>query len=90
MEKFSDEQKEETKKFGLFYQDMVDNHKDCIKYYISETSVLDWFGQTVKGEKNIAAFIKNNIGNCKHNFSNAIPVEKIGFRDSHVVKLPSV
>lgn len=88
MDKFSTQQREEARKLGIFFQDLMDNHKDCVKYYISETSVLDWFGQTVKGEKNITAFIKTNIGTCKHNFSNAVPTEKIGFRDSHVIKLP--
>lgn len=90
MDRFTQKDKEEARKFGEFYVDLIDNHKDCFRYYLSQNAVLDWFGQTVRGEKNIQSFVKSNISNCSHNFKSAIPVQKIGFRDTHVVKMPTM
>lgn len=89
MEKYTKEQREEARKFGEFFTGLMDNHKNCARYYLSETAVMDWFGQTVKGEKSIQEFIMNRLSNCKHNFNSAMPVDKIGFRDSHVVNVTS-
>lgn len=77
MEKYSPEQKEETKKFGLFFLDMMDNHKDCIKYYISETSVLDWFGQTVKGEKILLLLLKTTLEIVNTTFQMLLRLKKL-------------
>ncbi|CAH0560386.1 unnamed protein product [Brassicogethes aeneus] len=85
---FTEDQIREAKDFGEFYIDLVENYKTTVKYYLSDDIVLDWFGQTVKGEKKVNLFIKSNVATVKHFFSDAKPVENIGFRDTHVVKLP--
>lgn len=88
MEKFTETEIQEAKRFIDFYENTVDNVKDSFKYHLSEGVVLDWFGKTVKGIKNITSFINSKTAACTHHFTNAKPVEKIGFRDSHIVNLP--
>lgn len=73
------------KEITELYFDIFDNHNDTLMYYLADTATLDWFGQTVKGPKNIGAFIKTKIGKIKHIFGNAVEVSKIGNRDTHVV-----
>lgn len=85
---FTDTQVKEAKIFGEFYVDMMENYRNTVKYYLSEDVILDWFGQTVKGEQNVSVFLKKTLSSVKHHFSDAIPVRKIGFRDTHVVKIP--
>lgn len=85
---FTDAQVQEAKTFGEFYVDMMENYRNTVKYYLSEDVILDWFGQTVKGEQNVSVFLKKTLSTVKHYFSDAVPAKKIGFRDTHVVKIP--
>lgn len=87
MEKSSEIETEEAKKFLNFYENIIDNHKNYFKYHLSEMAVLDWFGKTVKGCRNIGIFFNSKANSCTHHFTNVKPVEKIGFRDTHVVNL---
>ncbi|XP_030766467.1 uncharacterized protein LOC115890387 [Sitophilus oryzae] len=68
-----------------FFMELIEASKNLLKYYLSEDVVLDWFGQTVRGQKNVASFIKTKINPIKHILSGAKPVNRIGFRDTHVV-----
>lgn len=77
---------DETREILEFFFDLFENHKETLVYYLSEAATLDWFGQTVKGEKNIVAFLKTKVGKIRHLFSNPAQVANIGYRDSHVVK----
>lgn len=88
MDKFSNVQLEEAKKFGIFFIDLIENHRDSIICYLAETAVLDWFGHTVKGPRNISRFLRGNVGSFRNSFSIARPVHNIGFRDTHVIKFP--
>lgn len=85
---FSEEERKEAKAFVEFYVDQMENHTNTIKYYFAETIILDWFGQTITGEKLVTAFLKKTLSTVRHHFSEAFPVKKIGFRDTHVVKMP--
>ncbi|XP_050299346.1 uncharacterized protein LOC126738182 isoform X2 [Anthonomus grandis grandis] len=69
-----------------FYLDLIEHSKNLIRYYLSEDVVLDWFGHTVKGQKNVAAFMKDKVNPVKHIFKEARAIDSIGFRDTHVVK----
>ncbi|XP_017772524.1 PREDICTED: uncharacterized protein LOC108559688 [Nicrophorus vespilloides] len=86
MEKYTEEQVKEATSFAEFYIDLIENHRDSFSYYLSDNAILDWFGQTVKGEKNIKVFLKNHVNKIKHIFPNIEPCSKIGYRDTHVVK----
>lgn len=79
----------EAKNFLKFYTNMMDNHKSSFKYHLSETAVLDWFGKTVKGSRNIGVFLNSSTTSCTHHFTNVKPAAKIGFRDTHVINLPN-
>ncbi|XP_066147015.1 uncharacterized protein [Euwallacea fornicatus] len=70
-----------------FYIDLMENSKNLLKYYLSEDIVLDWFGETVKGQKQVTDFIKTNVNPMKHIFKEAVPASKIGFRDTHSLKI---
>ncbi|KAL3267112.1 hypothetical protein HHI36_011252 [Cryptolaemus montrouzieri] len=85
---FSEEQIKDATSFCDFYIDLVHSFNDKTKYFLSEDVVLDYFGHTIKGQKNVTSYIKNNIVNVEHLFRDAKPVHKIGFRDTHIVKLP--
>lgn len=89
MESFTKEEVEEAEEFGEFFVDLLENKIEYSRYCLAETTVLDWFGQTVKGEKNIVNFMKKNIPGCKHIFPNVKPTKSIGFRETHVIKMPT-
>ncbi|XP_018330539.1 uncharacterized protein LOC108740648 [Agrilus planipennis] len=88
------EREKETKEaddaqiFFDFFVDLLENHRETAVYYFSENALLDWFGQTVRGEKGIRGFFRTTIATVTHEFKDVTPVSKIGYRDSHVVQLP--
>ncbi|KAG5873210.1 hypothetical protein JTB14_019518 [Gonioctena quinquepunctata] len=85
---FTDEDMKEAKTFGEFYVDKLENHKNLFKYYLAENVVLDWFGQTIRGEKKVNDFLKKTLASVNHLFSDALPAKEIGFRDTHIIKVP--
>lgn len=80
--------KDAAETFTKLYIDIVENHVTTISYYLSESATLDWFGKTIKGSKNISAFLKDNAIGVKHMLGDPKPVDKIGHRDTHVIKYP--
>lgn len=86
MESFSNEEHQEAKDFLEFYINAVET-KNCIRYYLAEDVILDWFGHTIRGEKNVLSFFRSDVSQIKHFLSDVSPAEKIGFRDTHVIKL---
>lgn len=89
MESFSNEEHQEAQEFIDFYINAVEN-KNCIRHNLAEDVTLDWFGRTIRGEKNVLSFFKSDISQIKHFLNNAVPAEKIGFRDTHVIKLTKI
>lgn len=85
---FTDNEVKEAQSFGEFYIDSMENHQNRMQYYFSEDITLDWFGQTVKGEKNVIGFFKKTLSSVNHIYAEFKPAKKIGFRDTHVVKVP--
>ncbi|CAG9832212.1 unnamed protein product [Diabrotica balteata] len=85
---YTESDKREAKQFVEFYIDNIENHSNYFQYYLSEDVVLDWFGKTIKKEKNVTAFLKDQMGSVNHFLSDAVPVGKIGFRDTHIIKVP--
>ncbi|KAF5304568.1 hypothetical protein FQA39_LY09619 [Lamprigera yunnana] len=88
-EKYTSAEITEAQKFSEFFFDLFENSRDNLIYYLDNTALLDWFGHTIKGPKNIVTYLKNSAGSCKHIFSNSQPAHKIGYRESHIIKLPS-
>lgn len=85
---FGEVEIKEAKAFGNFYIEKMETERDSLKYFLSEDVILDWFGQTVKGDKNVIAFLKKTLASVNHIISDFKPATKIGFRDTHVVKIP--
>lgn len=77
------------KEIAELYFDIIENHRDTLMYYLADTATLDWFGQTVKGTKNIVAFIKGKVGKIRHVFPSPVEVSTIGHRDTHIVNTSS-
>nr|XP_022903187.1 uncharacterized protein LOC111415659 [Onthophagus taurus] len=84
MESFTKEDQEIAQKLMDFYTDLVENHVDFLSYSLSDRVILDWFGKTIKGERNIALHLKDNT-KFVHLLENLQPVFKIGHRDTHIV-----
>ncbi|XP_045479414.1 uncharacterized protein LOC123684272 isoform X1 [Harmonia axyridis] len=86
---FTDDQIKDASTFCNFYLDLIHSFNDKTKYFLSENVVLDYFGRTIKGQKNVTSYIKSNLVNVGHLFEEAKPMKEIGFRDTHVVNLPT-
>lgn len=84
---FREEEIKEAKTFGNFYIEKMETQRESLKYFLSEDVILDWFGQTVKGEKNVIEFLKKTLTSVNHIISDFKPAKKIGFRDTHVIKI---
>lgn len=84
-----DDEIKEAKAFTNFYIDMFENHLNTFSFYLSESATLDWFGKTIKGEKDIGAFLKNNAATIKHLMCDPKPVNEVGHRDTHVINYPT-
>ncbi|KAK9872172.1 hypothetical protein WA026_016225, partial [Henosepilachna vigintioctopunctata] len=85
---YSEDQIKDATSFCDFYIDLIHSFNEKLKYFLSEDIVLDYFGHTIKGQKNVTSYIMSNIVNVAHLFQNTKPIDKIGFRDTHIVKLP--
>lgn len=85
---YTEDRIHDANSFCEFYVDLMHNFNDRVKYFLADDVVLDYFGHTIKGQKNVSNYIKSNILTVKHHFNKAVPVDTIGFRDTHVVKLP--
>lgn len=85
---FGELEMKEARAFGEFYIEKMETQMESLKCFLSEDVILDWFGQTIKGEKNVIIFLKKTLTSVNHLISNFMPAKKIGFRDTHVVKIP--
>nr|XP_033337273.1 uncharacterized protein LOC117226736 [Megalopta genalis] len=67
--------------FANCYFSMVDGLVSGLEDHLSENVVLDWFGRTVSGKKNVAAFMNSrNQVNSRHVFKNIVPRSDIGYK----------
>lgn len=89
MDNVSAAQKPDATKFGEFMVNLLENHRDTFQCYLAETALIDWYGQTVKGSKNIGVFFKHKVGEVVHDFPVFQSQETIGYRDTHVVEYAS-
>lgn len=85
---FGEVEIKEAQSFGDFYIEKMELQRDSLKYILSEDVILDWFGQTVKGDRQVIAFLKKTLASVNHIISNFKPATKIGFRDTHIIKIP--
>jgi hypothetical protein len=63
--------------YFILADDMVPDFEN----YFADDVVLIWFGQKIKGKKNVANFILSNEIKSFHSFSNIIPISDITCED---------
>lgn len=56
--------------FANSYFALVDGLAYGLESHLSENVVLDWFGRTVRGRKNVTAFMEAHKMNSRHIFGN--------------------
>lgn len=61
------------------YFAFADNKISGFENYLAENVLLDWFGKTIQGRKNVAEFIGIHKVNSKHVFDSVRHVTKIGY-----------
>ena len=88
MEQHTKEDSDSAKKLVDFYVDLVENHSTTAKFYLSENVVLDWFGKTIKDNKKVSLFIKDQVCKVSHQITNSFPSENVAFKETHHVKVP--
>nr|XP_008192085.1 PREDICTED: uncharacterized protein LOC103312661 [Tribolium castaneum]XP_015834884.1 PREDICTED: uncharacterized protein LOC103312661 [Tribolium castaneum] len=88
MENYTKEEKDSAKEVLEFYVDIFENNNSTVKYFLSENVVLDWFGKTIKDNKKVSLFLKEQACKVTHHITNTIPSEKVAFKESHNVKVP--
>ncbi|XP_078048417.1 uncharacterized protein LOC144475892 [Augochlora pura] len=66
--------------FANCYFSLADGLVSGLENHLSENVVLDWFGRTVSGKENVAAFmLARNEVNSRHVFKNIVPKSDIGY-----------
>ncbi|XP_029036290.2 uncharacterized protein LOC114872815 isoform X2 [Osmia bicornis bicornis] len=69
--------------FANSYFALVDGLASGLENHLSEDVVLDWFGRTVRGRRNVTTFIEAHKVNSRHIFSEITPVAGIGYKKKH-------
>ncbi|XP_033210672.1 uncharacterized protein LOC117168883 isoform X2 [Belonocnema kinseyi] len=66
--------------FANSYFTLVDGLASGLEDYLVGDVILDWFGRTVRGKRNVNTFMKAHKVNSRHIFNNIVPTETIGYR----------
>lgn len=66
--------------FANGYFALADGLVSDLENHLAEDVVLDWFGQTIEGHANVAAFMNHQKIDSKHMFTEINPVSTIGYR----------
>ncbi|CAD6237156.1 GSCOCG00002170001-RA-CDS [Cotesia congregata] len=70
----------EAVSFANGYFALADGLIDDLANYLAEDVILDWFGQTIKGRKNVSAFMKFQNVNSRHIIDEINPSTTIEYR----------
>ncbi|KAH0550638.1 uncharacterized protein LOC123261892 [Cotesia glomerata] len=66
--------------FANGYFALADGLVDDLANYLAEDVILDWFGQTIKGRKNVSTFMKFQNINSRHIIDEINPSSTIEYR----------
>lgn len=72
--------------FANSYFSLVDGLAPGLDGHLAEDVVLDWFGRTIRGRKNVADFIKYHKVASRHVFNDITPVGCINYKKSRSVE----
>lgn len=59
---------------------LVDGLASGLENHLADNVILDWFGRTVRGKRNVATFIKTNKVDSRHMFASIKPTDGIGYK----------
>lgn len=63
--------------FAEYYFALADGIFPGLECHLEKDVVLDWFGRTIKGKKNVTAFIKSNRISTLHLFTDITSISSI-------------
>lgn len=65
--------------FANCYFALVDGLASGLAGHLAEDVVLDWFGRTVRGRKNVTSFMEAHKVNSRHVFRSITPISGINY-----------
>ncbi|KOC66909.1 hypothetical protein WH47_11973 [Habropoda laboriosa] len=69
--------------FANSYFALVDGLVSGLESQLSEDVVLHWFGRTVRGRRNVCAFMETHKVNSRHMFTRIVPTTGISYEKKH-------
>lgn len=67
-----------------FFMECCSERNENIRYNLASNAVLDWFGRTIRGHKDVEHFLRNEIWpQYEQNFATATTCEPIETRPTH-------
>lgn len=72
--------------FANSYFALADGLVGDLDNYLAEDVILDWFGQTIKGRKNVSEFMKFQSINSRHIIDEINPSSIIEYRKSRPLR----
>ncbi|XP_076303426.1 uncharacterized protein LOC143221792 [Lasioglossum baleicum] len=66
--------------FANCYFSLVDGLASGFEDHLAEDVLLDWFGKTIRGRKNVAAFMEAYKVTSRHIFKTIVPSSDIGYK----------
>ncbi|CAK9819567.1 hypothetical protein ANTPLA_LOCUS10290 [Anthophora plagiata] len=70
--------------FANSYFALIDGLASGLDRQLSEDVVLHWFGRTIRGRRNVCAFMKTHKPNSKHMFTRIAPTTGISYERKHI------
>lgn len=74
-----DEQKQAIS-FANSYFALADGLASGLESHLSENVILDWFGRTIRGKRNVSAFMEAHKVNSRHMFADILPTTDIHYK----------
>ncbi|XP_011304187.1 uncharacterized protein [Fopius arisanus] len=68
------------------YFTLVDGLASDLEDHLADDVVLDWFGQTIRGRKAVASFMKFQKIKSRHVFNEITPKTSIGYRENRSLR----
>ncbi|XP_076641221.1 uncharacterized protein LOC143352528 [Halictus rubicundus] len=66
--------------FANCYFSLADGLASGFEDHLAEDVILDWFGKTIRGKKNVVAFMEAYKVNSRHMFRTIVPTSDIGYK----------
>jgi hypothetical protein len=72
-----------TNGYFVLADGLVTGLENCL----AKNVILDWFGKTITGRANVAAFMNTHKVNSRHVFNEIIPTDNIGYKYENNVSI---